>query len=185
MDPIYDPAGKMLFPRMYSNDERHIKFYQDYMQGKGISVPGADYKKPTFGANLRYFFDFQLGHLEYRTVRFDTQILDMPDFQHNAVVNYTSPTQLHTRIIEHKHFTCFGKEVMRNPQTVISYEYSVEWKKGMEPFYPLNNQRNQSLYERYTELAKTTPNVLFGGRLAEYKYYDMDKVIEKAMQLPL
>ncbi len=160
-----------------------VRLGVDYIPGRAELNALAD--KIVYSGSIDEFFDFQLGHLEYRTVRFDTQILDMPDFQHNAVVNYTSPTQLHTRIIEHKHFTCFGKEVMRNPQTVISYEYSVEWKKGMEPFYPLNNQRNQSLYERYTELAKTTPNVLFGGRLAEYKYYDMDKVIEKAMQLPL
>ena len=160
-----------------------VRLGVDYIPGRAELNALAD--KIVYSGSIDEFFNFQLGHLEYRTVRFDTQILDMPDFQHNAVVNYTSPTQLHTRIIEHKHFTCFGKEVMRNPQTVISYEYSVEWKKGMEPFYPLNNQRNQSLYERYTELAKTTPNVLFGGRLAEYKYYDMDKVIEKAMQLPL
>ena len=160
-----------------------VRLGVDYIPGRAELNALAD--KIVYSGSIDEFFNFQLGHLEYRTVRFDTQILDMPDFQHNAVVNYTSPTQLHTRIIEHKHFTCFGKEVMRNPQTVISYEYSVEWKKGMEPFYPLNNQRNQSLYERYTELAKTTPNVLFGGRLAEYKYYDMDKVIEKDMQLPL
>ena len=160
-----------------------VRLGVDYMRDKAELDALAE--KIVFTGSIDEYFGFRLGHLEYRTVRFDTQILDMPDFQHNAVVNYTSLNQLHTRIIEHKHFNTFGEDVLRNPQTVISYEYSIEWKKGMEPFYPLNNQRNQDLYARYAELAATEPHVLFGGRLAEYKYYDMDKVIEKALQLPI
>ena len=160
-----------------------VRLGVDYVRDRANLDALAD--KIVFTGSIDEFFDYKLGHLEYRTVRFDTQLLDMPDFQHNAVVNYTSKEPLHTRIIEHKHFTCFGNEVMRNPQTVISYEYSVEWKPGMEPFYPLNNARNQALYAHYAEMANGLPNVLFGGRLAEYKYYDMDKVIEKALAIEL
>ena len=160
-----------------------VRLGVDYIRDRAQLDPLAE--KVVFTGSIDEYFDFRLGHLEYRTVRFENEVLDMPDFQHNAVVNYTSADVPYTRIIEHKHFTCFDEEVLRTPKTVISREFSVEWRQGMEPFYPLNNQRNQDLYARYAELAASTPNVLFGGRLAEYKYYDMDKVIEKALQITI
>ena len=160
-----------------------VRLGVDYIRDRAQLDPLAN--KVVFTGSIDEYFDFRLGHLEYRTVRFENEVLNRPDFQHNAVVNYTSAEVPYTRIIEHKHFTCFDDEVLRNPNTVISREYSVEWHQGMEPFYPLNNQRNQDLYARYAELAAATPNVLFGGRLAEYKYYDMDKVIEKALQITI
>ncbi len=127
------------------------------------------------------YYDYRFGHLEYRTVRFETEVLDTPNAQGNAVVNYTSAEVPYTRIIEHKHFESFGPEVYANPKTVISREYSTEWKPGMEPYYPVNNERNQSLYQQYKALADREEKVLFGGRLAEYKYYDMAPVIRQAM----
>ena len=160
-----------------------VRLGVDYIRNRAQLDPLAN--KVVFTGSIDEYFDFRLGHLEYRTVRFENEVLNRPDFQHNAVINYTSAEVPYTRIIEHKHFTCFDDEVLRNPNTVISREYSVEWQPGMEPFYPLNNQRNQDLYARYAELAAATPNVLFGGRLAEYKYYDMDKVIEKALQITI
>lgn len=124
------------------------------------------------------YFEFCYGHLEYRTVLFETETLDMENYQGNAVVNYTEKEVPYTRIIEHKHFT-FGKQC----KTVISREYSTEWKEGMEPYYPINDERNLSLYEKYLVLAKNEPDVYFGGRLGNYKYYDMDKTIEAALAL--
>lgn len=122
------------------------------------------------------YFDYRLGHLAYRSVRFETEELDMEDYQGNAVVNYTSWEQPYTRIIEHKHFE-FGTQ----PTTVISKEYSAEWKPGMEPYYPVNDAENGELYQQYKALADAEGNVLFGGRLGQYKYYDMDKVIRAAL----
>lgn len=122
------------------------------------------------------YFDYRLGHLAYRSVRFETEELDMEDYQGNAVVNYTSWEQPYTRIIEHKHFE-FGTQ----PTTVISKEYSAEWKPGMEPYYPVNDAENGELYQQYKALADAEGNVLFGGRLGQYKYYDMDKVIRVAL----
>jgi UDP-galactopyranose mutase len=122
------------------------------------------------------YFDYKLGKLEYRTVRFDTELLDCDNYQGNAVVNYTDKEIPYTRIIEHKHFD-FGKQ----PKTVISYEFSDEWHEGSEPFYPVNDDKNNALYNSYYELAQREEDVIFGGRLAEYKYYDMDKVIERAL----
>ncbi|MBE6588773.1 MAG: UDP-galactopyranose mutase [Ruminococcaceae bacterium] len=133
-------------------------------------------QKTVFTGQIDRYFDFCLGVLEYRSVRFETEILDTENYQGNAVVNYTSHEQPYTRIIEHKHFE-FGKQ----PKTVISKEYSSEWKSGDEPYYPINNDRNNELYLRYRELADKTPNVIFGGRLGQYKYYDMDKVIIAAL----
>ena len=129
------------------------------------------------------YFDFSLGRLEYRTVRFETVLLDKPNFQGNAVVNYTDRETPYTRIIEHKWFE-FGRDENGNelPKTVISREYSKEFEEGDEPFYPVNNERNNSLYEQYRALAEKEQNVLFGGRLGMYKYYDMDKVIEAALE---
>ena len=122
------------------------------------------------------YFGYRLGHLHYRSVRFETEELAMEDYQGNAVVNYTSWDQPYTRIIEHKHFE-FGKQ----PTTVISKEYSAEWKPGMEPYYPVNDEENSALYARYKALAEQEENVIFGGRLGQYKYYDMDKVIRAAL----
>lgn len=129
------------------------------------------------------YYDYRFGQLEWRTVRFEQETLTVPNYQGNAVINYTDSETPFTRIIEHKHFESFGQTVYDNPYTVISREYSTEWKFGMEPFYTVNDDRNNRLYERYKYLADTEDNVLFGGRLAEYKYYDMAPVIERAMNL--
>ena len=124
------------------------------------------------------FFGYRLGVLEYRSVRFETEVLDTDNYQGNAVVNYTERAVPYTRVIEHKHFE-FG----RQEKTVISREYSSEWTRGGDPYYPVNNARNMDLYARYKALADETPSVIFGGRLGEYKYYDMDKVILSALEL--
>ena len=129
------------------------------------------------------YFNYCYGNLQYRTVSFETEVLDTHNYQGNAVINYTERSVPYTRVIEHKHFEMFGDEVYTIPKTVISREYSTEWKPGMEPYYPVNDERNMSLYQRYKERADKEPNVIFGGRLAEYKYYDMDKVIECALAI--
>lgn len=129
------------------------------------------------------YYGYRFGRLQYRTVRFEQEILDIPNYQGNAVVNYTEREVPFTRIIEHKHFESFGQEVYNNPKTVISREYSVEFKAGMEPFYPVNDERNTALYNMYSALAQQEKNVFFGGRLAEYKLYDMAPTIERAMAL--
>ena len=129
------------------------------------------------------FYDYRFGRLQYRTVRFETEILPVPDYQGNAVVNYTDRETPFTRIIEHKHFELSGKAVYDLPKTVISREYSSEWQEGMEPYYPVNDARNNALYARYKALADKETRVLFGGRLAEYKYYDMGPVIGQAMKV--
>ena len=133
--------------------------------------------KTVYTGMIDEFFGFQYGPLEYRSVRFETEVLDEENYQGNAVVNYTHRDVPYTRIIEHKHFE-FGKQ----PKTVISREYSAEWKPGVEPYYPVNNDKNNALYEKYKELAETRKDVIFGGRLGQYKYYDMDKVIEAALK---
>ncbi len=143
----------------------------------------ASAKTIVFTGAIDEFYDFRFGHLEYRTVRFETEILDAPNWQGNAVVNYTEREIPYTRIIEHKHFASFGQAVYDNPKTVVSKEYSTEWKPGMEPYYPINDDRNQSLYKKYKELADQEEDVIFGGRLAEYRYYDMAPVIRRAMDI--
>ena len=129
------------------------------------------------------FYDFRFGKLQYRTVRFETETLDTPNYQGNAVINYTDRETPFTRIIEHKHFESFGQAVYDNQKTIISREYSTEWQPGMEPYYPVNDAANAALYARYKELADAEENVYFGGRLAEYKYYDMAPIIEKVLTL--
>lgn len=124
------------------------------------------------------YFDYQCGALQYRRVHFDTQVLNQQNHQGTAVVNYTSKNEDYTRIIEHKHFT-FGTQ----PKTVISKEYSVEWNRGDEPYYPVNNQENDGLYNQYSALAATQPNVIFGGRLGQFKYMDMDVTIAQCLEL--
>lgn len=129
------------------------------------------------------FFDYRFGYLEWRTVSFQQETLDMPNFQGNAIINYTNREIPYTRIIEHKHFESFGKAVYDNPYTVITKEFSTEWKAGMEPFYAVNDEKNNRRFEQYKALVDKERNVIFGGRLAEYKYYDMAPVIERAMEL--
>lgn len=129
------------------------------------------------------FYDYRFGKLQYRTVRFETETLNTLNYQGNAVVNYTSHDVPYTRVIEHKHFESFGQSVYDNPKTVISREFSTEWQPGMEPYYPVNDERNAALYAQYKSLADTEKHVLFGGRLAEYKYYDMAPTIEQALNL--
>ena len=139
--------------------------------------------KVVFTGPIDAFYDYRFGQLEWRTVRFEQEILDKPNFQGNAVVNYTDRETPFTRIIEHKHFESFGKAVYDNPHTVIFREYSTEWKPGMEPFYTVNDNKNSQLYLKYKALADREDRVIFGGRLAEYKYYDMAPVMGRAFAL--
>ncbi len=136
-----------------------------------------------FTGQLDEFYGYRFGKLEFRTVCFEQETLQTPNYQGNAVINYTDAETPYTRIIEHKHFEMFGQDVYDVPQTVISREYSTEWKPGLEPFYPINDERNNSLAQKYRDLAAHEPNVIFGGRLAEYKYYDMAPLIEKVLTL--
>lgn len=131
------------------------------------------------------YFGYKLGRLDWRTVTFKTRIEDTPNYQGNAVVNYTSRDEPYTRVIEHKHFEMFGQEVYECPMTVVSEEYSTEYKEGMEPYYPVNDDRNNALAEEYRLLAEKESDVIFGGRLAQYKYYDMAPVIEQVLQISL
>ena len=140
-------------------------------------------EKLVFTGKIDQFYDYQFGQLNYRTVRFEQEIIDSPNYQGNAVVNYTEREVPYTRVIEHKHFEMFGAEVYNCPKTVISKEYSTEWKVGMEPYYPVNDNENSELYAQYKNLADQEKDVIFGGRLAEYKYYDMAPIIEKALAM--
>ena len=140
-------------------------------------------EKIVFTGKVDEFYGYRYGKLDYRTVRFEQELLPCPNYQGNAVVNYTDCQTPYTRIIEHKHFESFGQAVYDNPHTVISREYSTEWQEGMEPFYPVNDSKNNDLYLKYKALADAETNVLFGGRLAEYKYYDMAPIIEKVLSL--
>ncbi len=153
-----------------------VRLNVDYLQNKAELDKFAD--KVVYTGAIDAYFDYKLGTLEYRSVRFETEVLDMPNFQGNAAVNYTDRETPFTRIIEHKWFE-FGTQ----PKTVISREYSSEWKKGDEPYYPVNDERNGALYQQYKTLAAQEQNVIFGGRLGEYKYYDMDAVIASALAL--
>lgn len=129
------------------------------------------------------YFGYQLGKLDWRTVSFETEVIDKPNYQGNAVINYTEREIPYTRIIEHKHFEMFGNEVYQCPKTVISKEYSTEYQDGMEPYYPVNNERNDGLADKYRALAEKEENVIFGGRLGQYKYYDMAPVIEQVLNI--
>ena len=139
--------------------------------------------KIIFTGKIDEYYDYRFGKLDYRTVRFETETIDTANYQGNAVINYTDRETPYTRVIEHKHFESFGPAVYDNPKTVISREYSTEWQAGMEPFYPINDDKNSALYAQYKQLADQEKNVIFGGRLAEYKYYDMAPIIEKVMTL--
>ena len=158
-----------------------IRLNTDYLQKKEELDALAD--KVVYTGAIDAYFDYRLGNLEYRSVRFETELLDIPNFQGNAAVNYTDRDTPWTRIIEHKWFT-FGRDEDGNdlPKTVISREYSSEWKPGDEPYYPVNDEKNAALYAAYKELAAKEEKVLFGGRLGEYRYYDMDQVIAAALE---
>lgn len=151
-----------------------VKTDTDYFEFRKANPDVAE--KIVFTGMIDEYFDYCYGPLQYRSVRFETEVLDCENYQGNAVVNYTEREIPWTRIIEHKHFE-FGKQ----PKTVISREYSSEWKQGMEPYYPVNNDENNALYDKYRSLADQEPNVIFGGRLGQYKYYDMDKVVAAAL----
>ena len=153
-----------------------VRLHTDYLAHKSELDAMAD--KVIYTGPIDAYFDYCLGNLAYRSVRFETEVLDMPNYQGNAVVNYTDRETPYTRIIEHKFFE-FGTQ----PKTVISREYSAEWQPGIEPYYPINDDANGALYAAYKELADKEPKVIFGGRLGEYKYYDMDAVIASALDL--
>ena len=141
--------------------------------------------KVVFTGAIDEYYEYCYGKLEYRTVKFETETLDIPNYQGNAVVNYTEREIPYTRVIEHKHFEMFGSEVIACPKTGISREYSVEFQEGMEPYYPVNNNRNNRLADQYHQLAAKEKNVLFGGRLAEYKYYDMAPIIGQVLDIKI
>lgn len=153
----------------------------DFLENRPYWESIAD--KIVYTGAIDAYFDYKLGILDWRTVRFEEEVLDMPNYQGNAVINYTEREVPYTRIIEHKHFEMFGDEVYRCPKTVISREYSTEYQEGMEPYYTVNDARNNALAEQYHALAAQEQNVHFGGRLAEYKYYDMAPIVEKVLKL--
>ena len=163
-------------------DGIEVRLNEDYLKDREYWNQLAE--KVIFTGPIDAYYDYRLGTLEYRSVRFETELLDIPNFQGNAAVNYTDKETPWTRIIEHKWFE-FGKDAAGNdlPKTVISREYSSEWKPGDEPYYPVNDEKNGALYQRYKELADKEGKVIFGGRLGEYKYYDMDKTIEVALKM--
>ena len=158
-----------------------VKLNTDFFDNRQHWETIAD--KILYTGKLDEYYNYRFGKLEYRTVRFEEEILDTPNYQGNAVMNFTDAEVPYTRIIEHKHFEMFGDEVYKCPKTVISREYSSEWKEGMEPYYSVNDERNMSLYQQYKDLAGLEPNLILGGHLAEYKYYDMAPIVEKVMGL--
>lgn len=192
---------RMVFDNNYFNDKYQgipVGGYNKLIDGllEGIDCKtdvdffNSEYKEwKKFADKLVYtgaideYFNYSLGKLDWRTVSFKTRIEDTANFQGNAVVNYTSHEEPYTRVIEHKHFEMFGQEIYDCPKTVISEEYSTEYKDGMEPYYPVNDERNNQLADQYRKLAANEENVVFGGRLAQYKYYDMAPVIEQVMKL--
>lgn len=172
------------YTRMVDNmlDGIEVRLGTEYFENKAFLDSLAE--KTIYTGPIDAYFDYRLGALEYRSVRFETEILDIPNFQGNAAVNYTDAETPWTRIIEHKWFE-FGKDAEGKdiPKTVISREYSSEWKPGDEPYYPVNDERNSQLYSEYKKLAEKEENVIFGGRLGEYRYYDMDAVIAAALDM--
>ena len=192
---------RMVFDNNYFNDKYQgipVGGYNKLIDGllEGIDCKtdvdffNSEYKdwkkfadKLVYTGAIDEYFNYSLGKLDWRTVSFKTRIEDTANFQGNAVVNYTSHEKPYTRVIEHKHFEMFGQEIYDCPKTVISEEYSTEYKDGMEPYYPVNDERNNQLADQYRKLAANEDNVVFGGRLAQYKYYDMAPVIEQVMKL--
>lgn len=166
-----------IFDKLLSGSE--VRLSTDYLENRSYFDSLAE--KIVFTGQIDAFFNYSLGELDFRSLRFEHKILEgVNDFQGNAVVNYTEAQVPYTRIIEHKHFE-FGKQ----PDTVITYEFSRKWEKGAAPYYPINNQRNNLLYSQYAELAQNEKNVIFGGRLAEYKYYDMHQIVENVLKMEL
>ena len=189
---------RMVFDNNYFNDRYQgipIGGYNKLIDGllAGVEVQlGADFfaerekwesiaDKVVFTGKIDEYYDYRFGKLEYRTVRFEQETIDTANYQGNAVVNYTEREVPYTRVIEHKHFEMFGADVYANDKTVISREYSTEWEDGMEPYYPVNDERNNSLYNQYKVLADAEQRTIFGGRLAEYKYYDMAPIVEQVL----
>jgi len=193
---------RMVFDNNYFNDKYQgipVGGYNKLIEGllEGIEVRlNCDFfdhreeltslaEKIVYTGPLDEYFDYCYGKLQYRTVSFETTTEDTPNYQGNAVVNYTEREVPYTRIIEHKHFEMFGQDVYNCPKTVVSKEYSTEWKPGMEPYYPVNNEQNNTLADKYRALAKQEKDVVFGGRLADYRYYDMAPVVEAALGIEL
>ena len=194
---------RMVFDNNYFNDKYQgipVGGYNKLIDGllEGIDCKtdvdffNSEYKdwkkfadKLVYSGAIDEYFNYSLGKLDWRTVSFKTRIEDTANFQGNAVVNYTSHEKPYTRVIEHKHFEMFGQEVYDCPKTVISEEYSMEYKEGMEPYYPVNDERNNLLAEKYRALASQEENVIFGGRLAQYKYYDMAPIIEQVLEMEI
>lgn len=194
---------RMVFDNNYFNDcyqgipiGGYNKLIEALLDGveciTGVDFFNSKYKTwKKYAAKLVYtgpideYFGYELGKLDWRTVSFKTRVEDIPNYQGNAVVNYTSHNEPYTRIIEHKHFEMFGQEVYDSPKTVLSEEYSTEYKEGMEPYYPVNDERNNALAEEYRNLSLHEDNVIFGGRLGQYKYYDMAPIIEQVLSLQL
>lgn len=192
---------RLVFDNNYFNDKYqgipiggYNKLIEGLLEGvetkTGVNFFDSEYKDwKKYAGQLVYtgaideYFGYRLGKLEWRTVSFKTRVEDTPNYQGNAVVNYTSHNEPFTRVIEHKHFECFGSLVYDNPKTVVSEEYSTEYKECMEPYYPVNDDRNNALAEEYRKLAEQEENVIFGGRLAQYKYYDMAPIIEQVLKM--
>jgi UDP-galactopyranose mutase len=181
---LYQGIPKGGYTRMVANmiGGIEVRLGVDYLEQKKELDQLAD--KVVYTGAIDAYFDFRLGALEYRSVRFENELLDQPNFQGNAAVNYTDRETPWTRIIEHKWFE-FGKDDNGEdlPKTVISREYSSEWKPGDEPYYPVNDEKNSGLYQKYRKLAEQEPQVIFGGRLGEYRYYDMDAVVASALEM--
>ncbi len=192
---------RMIFDNNYFNDKYQgipIGGYNKLIEGlldgieckTNVDFFNSEYKdwqkyadKLVYTGPLDEYFGYKLGKLDWRTVSFKTRIEDIPNYQGNAVINYTSHNEPYTRVIEHKHFEMFGQAIYDCPKTVVSEEYSTEYKEGMEPYYPVNNERNDKLAEEYRKLAEQEKNVIFGGRLAQYKYYDMAPIIEQVLNI--
>lgn len=194
---------RMIFDNNYFNDKYqgipiggYNKLIDGLLEGveckTGVDFFNSEYKdwqkfadKLVYTGAIDEYFDYKLGKLDWRTVSFKTRVEDTPNYQGNAVVNYTSHDEPFTRVIEHKHFEMFGQEVYDCPKTVVSAEYSTEYKEGMEPYYPVNDDRNNELAEEYRKLAYKEVDVIFGGRLGQYKYYDMAPIIEIVLNIPI
>lgn len=162
----------------------NVDFFEERKKSNSpFSILNSQFDIIVFTGKIDEFYDYRFGKLEYRTVRFEHEVKDTPNYQGLAQINYTDAAVPYTRIIEHKHFEAFAAEVEKNPKTVISREYSVEWEEGMEPYYPINDDRNHAILEKYQALAQQETNVIFGGRLAEYKYYDMAPIVEKVLNM--
>ena len=192
---------RFVFDNNYFNDKYqgipiggYNKLIEGLLEGietkTGVDFFNSEYRewrkfanKLVFTGQIDQYFDYQFGKLDWRTVTFKTRVEDTSNYQGNAVVNYTSHQEPYTRVIEHKHFEMFGQDVYDSPRTVVSEEYSTEYKDGMEPYYPVNDERNNALADQYRQLAAQEKDVIFGGRLAEYKYYDMAPVVEKVMNM--